>query len=696
MDELTSTSQTSVKASASYKHYCYLVLTVQRPKFKQLTLLYQVYIVLQTFTILVDPDSSIGLPWNYTSLKYLWLGMGFVSRPDYLAAYFERELAYAILFICILSCYIANKLYILISIYFKLLKESQISLDSIYIKPAYIRLDVLLRFILFDMFYIPFIYTLPMISSFLSELAYSYLILALLTSVFFALCIEDALFLQLVTWGEIRSRDVISMPWYIAIQKGCMFGLVYSVRLMKYKKNWVAYSLVLIAVGIFVAFQYVRNFPYSKLRRNLIEIGRNFMLAWGGFVMLVAESAGFEDQDSYTSTLVLLLSLTCLSILMKNLVTQRYIKLKNTQQLWGINQLFHILVDDAMIRQTGLDSSFDKLDKIANNEPDLMDDIIKEFMKKYPNNAYITLWLCFYYTTKQYFMPVKILISSFDKLKFSWALFPYKKLVMERLKIAGAASSEEYEVVMYIDFCQKLATLLNQDKGACINLNSFYVELLSRCPDSSKISKYIETLYHKVRTTHYFYRKLNDLYEFNPKVLDYQAGFLDAVENSLEHRSMVNKAIKAHNEELTKFNVFEADARYFDSRNTILVVSLDPETAGDILWLKNAGTLGYVETELEKFNFKSLIPEPIRANHDPHFAKCYNIWGKHMLLYGVLDLVVVDRNQYLVPVYLKARLMNLNDGKMVLILAVKPNLTGGLVAFMSLDGRFITGCVIFM
>ena len=125
-------------------------------------------------------------------------------------------------------------------------------------------------------------------------------------------------------------------------------------------------------------------------------------------------------------------------------------------------------------------------------------------------------------------------------------------------------------------------------------------------------------------------------------------------------------------------------------------MSLDPETAGDILWLKNAGTLGYVETELEKFNFKSLIPEPIRANHDPHFAKCYNIWGEHVLLYGVLDLVVVDRNQYLVPVYLKARLMNLNDGKMVLMVVVKPNLTGGLVAFMSLDGRFITGCVKFM
>jgi hypothetical protein len=67
-----------------------------------------------------------------------------------------------------------------------------------------------------------------------------------------------------------------------------------------------------------------------------------------------------------------------------------------------------------------------------------------------------------------------------------------------------------------------------------------------------------------------------------------------------------------------------------------------------------------------------------------------------VLLYGVLDLVVVDRNQYLVPVYLKARLMNLNDGKMVLMVVVKPNLTGGLVAFMSLDGRFITGCVKFM
>jgi hypothetical protein len=696
MDELTSTSQTSVKASASYKHYCYLVLTLQRPKFKQLFLLYQLYIVLQTFTILVDPDSSIGLPWNYTKLQYLWLGIGFISRPDYLAAYFGSELAYSILFICILACYILNKLFILISIYFKLLKESQISLDSIYIKPVYIFLDVFLRFILFDMFYIPFIYTLPMLSSFLPGTTYSYLVLTAITSVFLSLCIEDALFLQLVTWGEIRSRDVISMPWYIAMQKVCMFGVVYSVRLIKYKKHWVAYSIVLIAAGIFVAFQYVRNFPYSKLRRNWIEIGKNFMLAWGGFVILIAEIAGFKDQDTYTSTLVLILSLACLSILLKNLITQRYIKLKKTKQLWGINQLFHILVDDAMIRQTGLDDISDKPEKITNNEPNLMNDIIKEFMKNYPNNAYITLWLCLYYITKQYFMPVKILISSFDKLNFSRALFSYKKLVMESLKIAGAASPEENEVMMYIDFCQKLATLLNQDKGACMNLNSFYVELLSRCPDSSKISKYIDILYHRARTTHYFYRKLNDLYEFNPKVLDYQAGFLDAVVNSLEHKSMVNKAIKAHNEELTKFNVFEADAHYFDSRNTILVVSLDPETAGDILWLKNAGTLGYVETELEKFNFKSLIPEPIRANHDPHFAKCYNIWGEHVLLYGVLDLVVVDRNQYLVPVYLKARLMNLNDGKMVLMVVVKPNLTGGLVAFMSLDGRFITGCVKFM
>lgn len=691
MDELNSQTQILNKIRSAYKYYCYIVLTANRPRFRLLSWFFQVNIVMQTFTILVNPDSKSGLPWNYASLEYLWLGIGFVSRPDFLAKYFSRELAYSIIFLALLIGCIVTKLCILLSIYFKLRKEIQFSIDNISIRPIYTKLDIALRFLLFDLGLIGSLFSLPLISSafFFTDSVYFYTLLISLTAVFSILCIEDSLFLQKVTWEDIDSGNTVSMPWLVAIKRLFLLLIVYSVNFIDYDSNWVSYSCIMIGMSSFLLYQFIKNFPYSSFNRNFLEIGKSFIIAWGGLVMLIAETVGFGQQDSYASTIVMALPLGCMLYLMRNKLNFRYNSLKNTKKFECFNQLFHILIEDVRRSDRILTEGS------ACDEGESMDEVIKGFMNRYPSNAYITLWLCFYYISKQNFMPIRILVSKLENQKFNWIVFSYKKLIMESLKLASRNNPEENEAVTFIDFCQKLATLINSDKKACMNLNSFYVELLSRSPESSRISSIIEKVYQKVRATHLFYKKINSLYDYNPKVLDYYAGFLDSVENSLEYKHILNKAVKAHNEELTKYNVFELDALYFDSRNTIIIVSLDPETAGEILWLKNAGVLGYVESELEKFSFKTLIPEPIRFNHDPHFAKCYNIWGKHLLLYGVWELYVVDRNQYLNSAFVKSRLVNLNNGKKTIILAVKPNMYGEIVAFMSLDGRYMCGFVIY-
>lgn len=681
MDDSENLDSLSKLFAHSYRRYCALVLTHPRPSSYFLKIVGRVILAMQIFALVVNPDSEAKLPWIYSDIRYVWIGFAVVSRPDFIAKAYNQQLVCSVIFLTILATALALKCGIMIRIMKNTSQLTTNAEDAQSLRPEFMTLECLMRYILFELGYIPCLYSLISTSSLLSysnPLSYN-LLISFLSSFYLILCIEDSLYMQQVFWTDLKSDSIISIPLYILAKRVSILIIIYTTSHIDFPTQWLEYSLILISFGTLIIFLFYKNLPYSNFNRNFEEVSKGILLLWGGVVTFYA---GWRKlgQEYSTATLIYIIPLVFMILLNRQILLTRYARIVNLENGRSLNKLFHIL----------LRRSRGELKEVD------MDKCIKVYMKEFEENVYITMWLCYYYLEQNQFLPVKILLSNISKQHKSWQILSYEQVIIHHLKVEAVKDQDENEAVTYIEFCQKLATLLNQDKKSCKIMHDFYIELLTNSSESTRISKLIEKVNSTVRSAHHFYKKLSSLYNYNPKVLDYYAGFLDAIENSLDHKNALIRAIQADYEEATRYDAMEASARYFDSRNLILVVSLNPDSLGQILWLKNSRVLGYENSDLEDSSFKALVPEPIRSFHDPLFAKSSDIWSKHVILTGLLSLVVVSREQYLTPVLIKARMVNLNNCSLAVILVLKHNLYGYLEAYLSTDGRYICGLVIYI
>jgi hypothetical protein len=472
-------------------------------------------------------------------------------------------------------------------------------------------------------------------------------------------------------------QEVISIPMFIAIRRCCTLIVIYSLWFIEYRNNWLAYAVVLILVGLYIFYKVFSMLPYGNNASNQAEGCRAIILVWGGVTLCVAQSNGMVSQSEYGATLLLLVPLPILLYLASEFIKYRYRKFLTSNQLISLTQLFHIL-------NSHLSPSHIVRPTVAAEKA------IKGFMKRFHDNIYVSIWVIFYFIEVSHLNAAKILLSRIEQQDSRRMVFSYKHFILTTLKKLQKNSLDDSEALTYVEYSELFSILMNKDYQISNSLCHFYNELLTDNPTSSKISDIIQILDNELQSTHSLYKSLNEVYEGNPKLLEIYASFLDSVLNTSKCEEVSFKATKAQNDENCRYSVSDNDPHYFDNRNAVMIIS---EKSGRIIWLHNSSLLGYSDNQLIELSFTLLIPDPIRSMHGTFFKRGTDIWGRHFLIKGILGLFMVDRKQYMNPVHLKARMMNLNDGSLIYLISVKPNNDGEVIGFLSYDGCYILSLV---
>jgi hypothetical protein len=664
----------------SYKQYCFWHLQLAKPSSKTWYFASHSVFLIQTLMIVIHPDLSTGLPWNYSSMKHIWAFIGVLSHPAYLSELVDLGLVVGATFMALLFVLISIKLVVL----FMINRDSSINpLISLSPSTEYnrklLRFEYYLRHFLFDFGFIPSLTIILATSkNFLPKESYqSYILMSAWTGIFALLWLEDSLFLQNLRWSENKMQEVISIPIFIAMRRCCIFIVIYSLGLIDYRENWFAYAGVLIGVGLYNFYKVFNMLPYGNNTSNQAEGCRAIILVWGGLTLCVAHANGMVSQTEHGATLLLLVPLPLCLYLSSELIKYRYRKFLTSNQLISLTQLFHIL-----------NSHLSPLHIIRPSVA--AEEAIKGFMKKFHDNIYVSIWVIFYFIQVSHLNAAKILLSRIEQQDSMGIVFSYKHFILNTLKKLQKNSLDDSEALTYVEYSELFSILMNKDYQVSNSVNHFYNELLTANPTSSKISDIIEILHNELHSTHSLYRSLNEVYGGNTKLLENYASFLDTVLNTSKFEEVLLKATKAQNDENCKYSVSDNDPHYFDNRNAVMIIS---EKSGRIIWLHNSSLLGYADNQLIKLSFTLLVPEPIRSMHGQFFKRGTDIWGRHFLINGILGLFMVDRKQYMNPVHLKARMMNLNDGSLIYLISVKPNKDGELIGFLSYDGCYILSLV---
>lgn len=664
----------------SYKQYCFWHLQLAKPSSKTWYIASHAVFLIQTLMIVIHPDFSTGLPWNYSSMKHLWTFIGAISHPAYLSELIDLGLVVGAALMALLFTLVCIKIVLL----FLINRDSSINplisiSSSIDYNRKLLRFEYYLRHFLFDFGFIPSLTIILSTSkNFLPKESYqSYILMSAWTAVFVLLWLEDSLFLQNLRWSENRMQEVISIPIFIAIRRCCIFIVIYSLGLIDYRENWLAYAIVLIVVGCYNFYKVFSMLPYANNTSNQVEGCRAIILVWGGLTLCLAQANGIGSQSEYGATLLLLIPLPPWLYLTSELIKYRYRKFLTSNQLISLTQLFHIL-------NSHLSPSHNVQPVVAAEQA------IKGFMKKFHDNIYVSIWVIFYFIEVSHLNAAKILLSRIEQQDSMGIVFSYQHFILTTLKKLQKNSLDDSEALTYVEYSELFSILMKKDFQASESLNHFYNELLASNPTSSKISNIIEILHNELQSTHNLYKSLNEAYGGNTKLLENYASFLDSVLNTSKYEEVLLKATKAQNDENCRYSLSDNDPHYFDNRNAVMIIS---EQSGRIIWLHNSSLLGYDDNQLIMLSFTLMIPDPIRSMHEVFFKRGTDIWGRHFLINGILELFMVDRKQYMNPVHFKARMMNLNDGSLIYLISVKPNKDGEVIGFLSFDGCYILSLV---
>jgi preprotein translocase subunit SecE len=244
----------------------------------------------------------------------------------------------------------------------------------------------------------------------------------------------------------------------------------------------------------------------------------------------------------------------------------------------------------------------------------------------------------------------------------------------------------ESEAISYLTFSEDLERVLNHDELTCQLFFNLYNLLCSSKPESQHISKILTKLYKATNFTLSLYRYLNIKFSRNSKIANYYMGFKDFINmhDIKDNTHSVSQLVAHHKESSSK----EQDLQYFDLKSVVFFIDLETEI-GKIIWVRNPEVIGYTEIELEHTSVLSLFIEPISNVIAAYLNTLRDVWNEENVFQSRQQVYVKSHNEFLVPVLMKGSTVNLEDGKLVLMMVLKPSLDGKEAAFMTDDGRFV-------
>lgn len=677
MSGLSTSSGFSNKFSETFKEACIILKSSSIRLKKSWYFMIQAIVIVHVLSIIIPPLSISSPPWDYPHLSFLWDGFGIIARPTYLREFINLPPWMALfpligyLLLAFLHFTIFLMIFAKISTSFHMLEIFDNRL-----KKAILKAEAYLRMIYADLGLIPTIFIFAELSRIFKGYGFNdasawvmFVLFAIPTLYFWAI---ESLFLQEISFLSF-SYNILSKPVYTFHKRISYILLILIDTLVADQIHPIFRSLSRGVIGLYLMYKFSWCQPYSKIQCSIMEAIKATMLVSSAMIHLLLISASSVYSSHPTAVFMFFLALPIqIYILIHYMKARENYVITRIEHLDNILHLYKILLHQLHLESRDLNCDKDRERYFVDN-----------YLCNYGNNGWGILWIIYYFMQKKNYINVHILLSTSRNIQNSWECSIYiEEAKRSLLDILKDENNIEWEGYHYINYKEMLNRLMEEDKKCCLLTMKIYREIVNPEIKSNVFSNHVGQLISQLKKTKDLYTYLIKNFEKTSELLELYSGFLEILMNSPYFKDVLLKGARLKEEETKQYLNKEGEVNFFYRDNMKLAVSLEAKNTGEIIWVSNANILGYSEDMVEKESFEILIPSPVREIHYRLVAHARSLWRYHSIFTTTHTLYMVHKNSYLVPIYLKERITNSKENKLLMLSSVKINRDGFEIALL--------------
>ena len=625
----------------------------------------------QILALLFPPSADLNFPWNYSYLGDVWTGLHLVTSPFPVLTRLGVEVEVQISgFAVSLGCKLA--FFVLVGCVLATMRDFDTWLSTSEkhsLERLLLSLDFTLGLFLFRLLYIP-------INAFLFTHLSTHPSLAF------------PCFLLLTPMKLLNTAYVGSTSWFTSDIETYSFpqthvlmwvlDLVYVLLMsvLDYDAQKWKFAGLLTVLGAVKVGKVVLNGPYLKHVRNLLELVKGLVMLWGGIVLFLA-ILNRSGQDSVLALSLFFLLFPFLFLLFSHLMSAHLLKIAHIQRpssLFEMEQILRFNISSGLLASAQVSTAFTTAGKL------------------YPDSPQLVLWTLYYYRHLKDVICVQVHISKLMKLK--WGVLGYIECYHCLKYMQGWLKTlpEQAEPSAFWEYQENLKNLRKFDyEITSIHLDLFS-ELSTDFPAIRRVMRLMRKLASKSQQYDSFVQITMKQHPICPELLTLYSGFLSNLSNSSQagkYRSL-NKRVG----DSLSANKMENSVDLYDSNCMIIVMSLEPETIGTIIWAQNAKLLGFEDIEMVGGDHCLIVPQPLKGLHTVMLRRIMEFRHHHPVYESRHHLYFAHKSGLLVGAHWKVRLVNMpRTGRLCVVAALKRRQDASTLAFISPDKRTVTAMV---
>lgn len=443
-----------------------------------------------------------------------------------------------------------------------------------------------------------------------------------------------------------------------------------------FRDNKIRFAGILMLIGLIKAGKMVLSAPYHKKARNLFELFKALVMLWGGLVLFIS-ALNHSGQDSILATSLFFLLFPFLFSLLAHLMFVHIHSIARVQfptRLFEVEQILRENIESGNFSSSQVSIAFTSAGQL------------------FPKSLQLVLWTLYYYQHLKDVICVQVHVSKLMKMK--WGVLGYiesfycLRVVQDWLM----SLPEQAEPCSFWEYHKNLRELQAIDQEITRIHTDLFSELSQAFPTMPRSMRLMRKLASKSRLYDEYVQATIKQHPICPELLSLYSSFLFSLSNSRQagkYRSLERRVADS-----LKANKTENSVDLYDSNCMIIVMSLEPESIGTVIWAQNANLLGYQQSEVVGSDHCLVVPHPLKGTHTAMLQRITLFRHHHPVYESRHHLYFAHKSGLLLGAHWKVRLVNMPvTGRLCVVAALKRRPDAATVAFVGEDKRTVTAMV---
>ena len=629
---------------------------------------------LQMLALLFPYQADWDLPWNYSRLGVVWAGLGLVTSPWRLLERLGVGVQFQVTGLAVL---IGTKLafFLLTASAFAAMPNFEAwmaTAEKRNLERLILRLDFCLGLLLFRMLYLPAnAYLLEHVNDGGSVVLPCLEQLAIFT----VMKLMNTTYVGSTSWfgGDLETH---SSPQAQVQMWGLDWMYVALMANPNFKDDKMHFAGILTLLGAVKMGKVVLSAPYHKQIRNLLELVKALIMLWGGSVLSIAVF-NHSGQDSILATCLFFLLFPFLFLLFAHLMLLRshsMARILLPRSLLEVEQILRVNIEDGSLSSKQVSVAFTTAGQL------------------FPKSTQLVLWTLYYYRHLKDVICVQVHVSKLMKMK--WGVFGYIECYYCLKEAQGWLKTlpEQAEPCAFWEYQENLRDLQNIDQEITRIHTDLFTELSQIVPTLNRTMRLMRKLAWKSKKYDEYVQTTIKQHPICPELLSLYSSFLSSLSNS--RQALKYRALERRVADSLRANKSENSVDLYDSNCMIVVMSLEPDSTGMVIWARNTNLLGFEASELIGSDHSLVIPQPLKDSHTDMLKRITEFRHHHPVYESRHHLYFAHHSGLLLGAHWKVRLVNMPlTGRMCVVAALKRRPDAATVAFVGKDQRTVTAMV---